>query len=165
MESASLVLCELKGEVNSNPGILDSYPELPVKIKDINELLPKFLPYGSKIGDFFITKFSKYNILTYVFRIKNYIHRDDLLSISAMIRKKENPEIYKPVLKNIIDFLEENDLLTVTILKNHLNKIFDAINAENDILIEGIRIEISKMFAEAKKEFGKSQINLRGNVF
>ena len=165
MESCNLVICELKGSVNSNPDIISSYPELSINEKKSKQLIPKFLPFGSKIGDFFTTNYSKYNVLSYIFRIKNYESRDDLISISTLIKKREDPEIFKPVLKGIIDTLDENDLLTEEILKINLAKIFEAINQEKDLLIEDTFIELSKIYSEVKQNLQKSKPKLKGSFF
>lgn len=165
MESANLVICELKGNVNSNPDIIKSFPNLTLKEKQTKEALPKFLPFGAKAGDFFITAFSKYNILSYVFRIRNQDYRDDLVSLSALIKKRENPEIFKPILKAIIDDLDKNHLLNEDILRENLEIIFNGINSEEDITIEGYSIELSKLFAETKEKFMKPKLKLEGNFF
>ncbi|TXT58438.1 MAG: hypothetical protein BAJALOKI2v1_370004 [Promethearchaeota archaeon] len=165
MESQSIIICELKGIENSNPEMVSSFPGFQFKEFEKNDLIPKFLPYGSEIGDFQISNLSKHIILSYIFKIKNPINRDDLLSISVMIKKKKNMEIFKPILKKIIDELDRYNLLNEEILKNNLNKIFDAINKETDIIIEGNIIEISKLYKELKNEYLKKKPKLEGNFF
>ena len=165
MESANLVLCELKGIVNSNPDIISSYPELSIKDSKVKDMIHKFLPFGAKIGDFFITNYSKYNILSYIFNLKNSQNRDDLVSISVLIKKRENPEIFKPILKGIIDNLKENNLLKEDILIKNLNVIYESINQEKDIEVDNIKIEISKMFEELKQNLIKSKLKLKGSFY
>ena len=83
-----IIVCELKGSENSNPVILDSYPldgEDQISVK----MLPKFLPFGARAGDYLINRSGKTTILSYIFKIENSDDRDDLLSISIVLGKKD----------------------------------------------------------------------------
>jgi len=163
MESSNLVVCELKGIENSNPEILFSFPPLNLNDKDHNDLIPKFLPFGSKISNFYVSRYSKYNILSYIFKIKNDNNRDNLVSLSALIKKRENAEIFKPILKLIVNTLDENHLLTEDNLEKNLALIYKGINDEQDIVIENISISISKKFEQIKSKLIKDKPKLKGS--
>ncbi|TFF89243.1 MAG: hypothetical protein EU549_01290 [Promethearchaeota archaeon] len=165
MESKNIVICELKGIENSNPEMISCFPRFDLKEFDKKDLIPKFLPYGSEIGDFQVSYLSKHIVLSYIFKIDNLINRDNLLSISMMIKKKKYMEIFKPILKKIIDELDKYDLLTEEILKKNLENIFKAINKEKNIIIEGNTIEISKLYKELKNKYVKNKPKMEGNFF
>lgn len=144
-----IIVCELKGSENSNPVILDSYP-LDVEDQISVKLVPKFLPFGSKAGDYLINRSGKNTILSYIFKIENSDNRADLLSISMVLGKKEKIEIYKLILKEVIDKMGENKLLTEEILKENIKTIYQGVYDEKDITIDFLTIKLSKIYVEAK---------------
>lgn len=165
MESSNIILCELKGITNSNPEILISYPNLEITDVESKNLIPKFLPYGSQTGDFVVNDLQKKKVLSYIFNIKQLEHRDDLVSISVIIEKKKNIEVFKPILKEIIDELDKNGLLTEEILRDNLNTIFEGIYEEKIINIEYLSIDLSKKFKEIKSKLIKQKPNIKGSFF
>ena len=154
-----IIVCELKGSENSNPIILDSYP-LDIEDQISVKLVPKFLPFGSRAGDYLINRSGKNTILSYIFKIENSDNRADLLSISMVLGKKDKIEIYKLVLKEVIDKMGENALLTEKVLKENIKSIYQGVYDEKDITIDFLKIELSKIYAEAEllKEIKKPKI-------
>ncbi|MFX0008428.1 MAG: hypothetical protein ACFFAV_17090 [Candidatus Hermodarchaeota archaeon] len=166
MESTKIIISELKGTINSNPEILYSFPPLDIADLESKNLITKFLPFGSKSGEFISSAFGmKKTILSYIFTIKNVDNRANLVSISIIIDKKANPALYKPALREIIEHLEENSLLTEDILKSNLETIFIGINEEKEIQIENISINLSSIFNEIKTKLIKPQPKLKGSFF
>lgn len=157
-----LIVCELKGSENSNPIILDSYP-LDIEDQISVKMLPKFLPFGARTGDYLINRAGKNTILSYIFKIKNSDCRDDLLSISIVHEKKDKIETYKLVLKEIIDKMGENLLLTEKILKENIKMIYQGVYDEKDITIDFLKIELSKIYAEARSLYEIKKPKIRGS--
>jgi hypothetical protein len=158
-----LVICELKGHENSNPMILTAYPNSDTAYEEYHSQIPNFLPYGVKLGDFREKKIKKYRIITYIFRISSINNRDNLASISIILDKTLNSELYKMVLKEIIDLLDKNNILNERILENNLKEIYEGINTEKDIQIENISINLSEFFKENKPKFIKEKPKLKGS--
>ena len=100
------ILCKLGGYNLSSPEIVISYPTLDPTLSESEDLLSKCLPMGINSGDFSVNKYSKCNILSYAFKIEHEQSREDLLTISILLKKKLNIEVYKPVLENIISTLK-----------------------------------------------------------
>jgi len=157
-----IIVCELKGSENSNPIILESYP-LDAEDQILVKILPKCLPFGSRAGDYLINRSGKNNILSYIFKIENSDYRDDLLSISIVLGKKDKIEIYKLVLKEVIDKMGENLLLTEEILKENIKTIYQGVYDEKDITIDFLTIELSKIYAEAKLLYEIKKPQIRGS--
>lgn len=150
---------------NSNPEILSSYPGPVAKRFEKVKLIPKFLPYGSNLGDFQVNYLEGSVVLSYIFKIDGHQIRDSLLSISIMLKKKQNMEIFKPILKKIIEDFQKHNILTEHILVNNLNNIFDGINQEKDIIVEGFKIEIAELYKELKLQYLRTKPQLEGNFF
>ncbi|MFX1322670.1 MAG: hypothetical protein ACFFAQ_13620 [Promethearchaeota archaeon] len=162
MITSNIIICELKGSINSNPCILGSYP-VDIKDKKSMQMIPKFFPFGSEPGDFLTNKFDKNLILSYIFTIKKINERDDLMSISIIFDKKENLEIYKLVLIEIIESLSNNQLLTEENLKKYLPIIFKGIYEECNIEIDAVKIELHKIIENARAKYIKRKPNIRGS--
>lgn len=165
MASEYSVIMKLGGFVGSNPEILSSFPPLNMNPDETKNLLAKSFPHGVKVGDFIEDKHGKYNVLSYIFRVKREEDRDDLFSFSVLISKKDKTEIFKPVIKELIEILDKNNILTENILKGNQNVIFEGINYEKDIQINGINIEFHSIFKEIKKLILKEKPNLKGSFF
>ena len=157
------VLCKLGGFTNSNLQILSSYPSLDVSSEA--EILSKCFPIGSKVGDYIIDKYYKYNVLSYVFKILQQDDRDDLLAFSILLGKRDNSEIYKPVIKGLIDILEQNGLLTERVLIEYQQTIFEGMKKEKDIKIENVVINFSGIFTDIKSKILQQKPNLKGSFF
>ena len=165
MFSQKAILCKLGGKVNSNPEILSSFPPLEATVDDMQEIMTKCLPIGSKSGDFVMTKYKDNSLLAYIFRVKTMELRDDLMSISILIDKKLEPEFYQPILKIIVSSLDEEGLLNEEILKRYQQNIYEAINKEMDLKIESITIPLSEQFKSINSKIKKEKPNLRGSFF
>lgn len=165
MFSQKAILCKLGGKVNSNPEILSSFPPLEATVDDMQEIMTKCLPIGSKSGDVVMTKYKDNSLLSYIFRVKTMELRDDLMSISILIDKKLEPEFYQPILNIIISSLDEEGLLNEEILKRYQQNIYEAINKEIDLKIESITIPLSEQFKSINSKIKKEKPNLRGSFF
>ena len=157
------VLCKLGGYVTSTLEIVSSYPSLDVSSEP--EILSKCFPIGSKVGDYIIDKYNKYSVLSYVFKVLQEENRDDLLTFSVLLRKKSNTEIYKPVIKELINVLEANGFLTEKVLTEYQQTIFEGMNEEKDINIENIVIDFSRIFTDIKSKIIKQKPNVKGSFF
>lgn len=165
MASEYAVLMRLGGFVGSNPEILNSYPSLNMKQNESNELLAKSFPHGVHEGDFVEDKYGKYNILSYIFRVKRDEDRDDLYSFSVLLSKKDKSEVYKPILEELIKILDKNNLLTEHILMSNHKTLFEGISQETDIEINGFKIEFHELFKEIKSKVLKPKLELKGSFF
>jgi hypothetical protein len=165
MASEYAVLMRLGGFVGSNPEILTSFPSLNMKQGESSELLAKSFPHGVHEGDFVEDKHGKYNILSYIFRVKREEDRDDLYSFSVLLSKKDKTEVYKPILEELIKNLAKNNLLTEQILMNNHKSLFEGINQEIDIEINGIKIELKDLFEDIKSKVLKPKPELKGSFF
>jgi len=159
------VLCKLGGYDFSSPEIVISYPTLDPTLSESEDLLSKCLPIGINSGDFSVNKYSKCNVLSYAFKIEHEEERNDLLTISILLKKKLNVEVYKPVLENIISTLKYCDLLTEKILTDYIQTIYNGINEEKLILIDDVPIDLSIIFKEIKSKIFKPRPEVKGSFF
>lgn len=160
--SSKIVICGLKGSVNSNPEILSSFPQLQIGVSEFPELLTKCLPFGSKMGSFIINNYKKQIVVSYTFKITQSNGRDDLASISLLLDKKQDPELFEPILKDIIELIENNNLLTDEFLTNNLEAIFHGIESEEAILLGDLELNLEKYFKSRKE---KRKPKLKGSFF
>ena len=165
MASEYSILLKLGGFVGSNPEILNFFPSLEMSQVESNILLNKSFPHGVRAGDFVEDKYGKYNVLSYIFKVKQDENRDDLFSFSILLNKKDKNEVYKPVLQELIERLDENNQLSEDILTNNHKTIFQGINQEEDIEINGFNIELHEIFKEIKKKILKQKPQLKGSFF
>jgi len=159
------ILCKLGGYDLSSPEIVISYPTLDPTISESEDLLSKCLPTGIKSGDFVVTKYSKCNLLSYAFKIDHEEERNDLLTISILLKKKLNMEIYKPVLENIISTLNCCGLLTEQILVDYIQTIYDGINEEKLVLVDDVPIDLSIIFKDIRSKIYKPRPEVKGSFF
>ncbi len=165
MTSEWAILCKLGGFVNSNPELISTYPTLDISLEDSNEILSKCFPIGSKSGEFIIDRYKKYNVLSYIFSIKQTQERDDLFSLSVLLGKRDKVDIYKPALKELIEILSLNGLLNEKILLDYQKTIYEGISKEEDVVIENVSVEFSKIFKEIKAKILKEKPQLKGSFF
>jgi hypothetical protein len=103
--------------------------------------------------------------LSYAFKIEHEEERNDLLTISILLKKKLNVDVYKPVLENIISTLKYCDLLTEKILTDYIQTIYNGINEEKLILIDGAPIDLSIIFKDIKSKIFKQRPEVKGSFF
>jgi hypothetical protein len=80
-----------------------------------------------------------------------------------LLNKRDKTEIYKPVLKSLIDILDANGILGQDILTEYQQIIFEGINQEKDIYIENVAIDLSNIFKEIKSKILKQKPKLKGS--
>ncbi len=157
------ILCKLGGYDLSSPEIVISYPTLDSTLSESEDLLNKCLPMGINSGDFAVNKYSKCNLLSYAFKIEHIEERNDLLTISILLKKKLNIEIYKPVLENIISTLKFCGLLSEKVLSDYIQTIYNGINEEKLILIDGAPIDLSIIFKDIRSKLIKPRPDVKGS--
>lgn len=157
------IVSKLGGHVDSNPEILSAYPPLQDTEEPKQDLISYCLPIGSKAGDFIVNKYNKNTILSYIFAVEKSEHRDDLFSFSVLIDKSLDPENYKPIIQYLIEKMREYNLLNEFILQEYQSILYEKLNEESDIEIEGITIETANLFRQFKKKKGKP--DLKGSFF
>ena len=165
MTSEWAILCKLGGFVNSNPELISSYPTLDISLRESNEILSKCFPIGSKPGEYIIDRYKRYNVLSYIFSVKQTQDRDDLFSLSVLLGKRDKVDIYKPALREFIEILGLNGVLSESILLDYQETIYEGINKEEDVIIEKISVEFSKIFKEIKAKVLKEKPQLKGSFF
>ena len=164
MASEYAILAKLGGYVGSNPEIISSYPPYSA-VGNQNEILNTCFPMGAKAGKFFEDRFRKYLSLSYIFKVKHNQQRDDLFSFSILLHKRDKVEIYKSIITEFVYKLENNGLLSQSVLTDYHQNIYDGINAETDIYIEDLLVDFSRMFKEAKAKILKQKPDLKGSFF
>ncbi|MBD3195155.1 MAG: hypothetical protein GF317_08880 [Candidatus Lokiarchaeota archaeon] len=165
MYSERTIISKLGGNIGSHPIILTSYPVKDLAEDETKDLLSKCLPDGIKVGEFCIKRYKKHHLISYIFRVEKQEHRDDLFSFSILLHKKYQPDNYTPILKKIIDDLQDNGVLSEEILKDYQQEIYDGINEERDIKIESNLIELSDLFEKVKEEPSDEKPKLKGSFF
>jgi hypothetical protein len=158
------LFCKLGGFIGSNPEIVSSFPSLS-GFGEKSDILNTCFPIGINVGDFHEDRYKKYLVLSYVFKIPRLDDRDDLFSLSVLLHKRENVEIYKPVLQELISLLDNNGLLNEEILKNYNQSIYEGLNDEKVIYIENLLIDFSRIFKEIKTQKLKAKPDLKGSFF
>jgi len=103
--------------------------------------------------------------LSYAFKIDHEEERNDLLTISILLKKKLNMEIYKPVLENIISTLNCCGLLTEQILVDYIQTIYDGINEEKLVLVDDVPIDLSIIFKDIRSKIYKPRPEVKGSFF
>ncbi|TXT53692.1 MAG: hypothetical protein BAJALOKI2v1_880013 [Promethearchaeota archaeon] len=162
----SLHVLKLGGHEDSTLQIVASYPRVEISEEEAKNLILKCFPLGSKEGDYYSEKYQKSKVLSYIFKIKKEGERDDLFSISLMIDKKANEELYEQILKYVIDTLDTDNYLTEEILINNQEQIFEGISNEADITIDELNIGLSDMFKKLRKELNTDQNRkIKGSFF
>jgi len=164
MNISAIVLSELKGSVNSNPQILCSYP-YEINYLESSNLIHKFLPFGSQAGDCFESRIAKERVISYVFKIKNYQGRDDLMSMSLITSHKDELETGKLVLKEIVEIFEKRGKLNEIVLETNLKSIFVGIEGETEITTKELTVDLEKIFAQVKPKEEKKKQSLKGALF
>lgn len=164
MATEYAILAKLGGFTGSNPEIISSFPSTS-SFGEQTEILKKCLPIGSKVGQFIEDKFKKYQILSYIFKIKQKGKRDDLFSFSILLHKREKVEIYKIVLKEVVEILKANGLLNEGILSKYHKTIYEGLNQEMNVCIEDLLIEFSRIFKDIKAKILKQKPQLKGSFF
>jgi hypothetical protein len=159
------IICKLGGHVDSNPELIISYPPLEETDADSKDLIYNCLPTGCKSGDIVIKKYEKFSLISYIFSLKKEMARDDLFSFSILLNKKIEPEIYTYVMRQFIEILENNNLLSENVLINYQNLIYESFNEEKDLDIDDKTIKLSDLFGNAKTELKKDKPDLKGHFF
>ena len=164
MASEYALLCKLGGFVGSNPEILSSFPSVAGVGEEV-DILNTCFPVGAKVGDFHEDRFKKYLVLSYIFKIQQLAERDDLFSLSILLHRRDKVEIYKPVLRKLVEKLEQNGLLNEEILTEYHKTIYQGINDESDVHIKDLLVDFSRIFKEVKAEVLKQKPDLKGSFF
>ncbi|TFG03051.1 MAG: hypothetical protein EU542_03430 [Promethearchaeota archaeon] len=162
MASEYAILAKLGGFVGSNPEIVSSYPPYSA-VGNQSEILNTCFPIGAKAGKFFEDKFRKYLVLSYIFKIGQNVERDDLFSFAVLLHKRDKIEIYKAVITELINILDNSGKLCEGILTEYHQQIYEGINSESDLYIEDLLIDFSRIFKEVKAKILKEKPKLRGS--
>ncbi|TFG16621.1 MAG: hypothetical protein EU531_05950 [Promethearchaeota archaeon] len=162
MASSYAIIAKLGGFVGSNPEIVSSYPPYSA-VGNETEILNTCFPLGAKAGKFFEDKFRKYLVLSYIFKIRQTAERDDLFSFAVLLHKRDKVEIYKAVITDLINILDNCGKLSERILTEYHQQIYEGINSESDLYIEDLLIDFSRIFMEVKAKILKEKPHLRGS--
>lgn len=95
--------------------------------------------------------FEKKVIYTYDFEIPTKFQKRDISYSVSLVSDKRDERIYI-ALEKIINSLKEESLLTEEILLSYEREIYEAINREDDLVIEGRVIGISEVFQEEREK-------------
>ena len=127
------IVSGLEGRVGSNPKILSIFPNT----LDASEetIIQKSLPQGANPDEFYEDTLGSNKILVYTFEIPNEEGRNDLASIGLVLDDNIIIKNLEPIIKNLIDWLKSNNLLTYEIIQENLPKIIDGINNKSIIVI------------------------------
>ena len=165
MISVRTIICKLGGKPNSSPEIINAYPHLDPSSAQSKRLLSACLPMGTKIGNFSFSKYNKHDVISYAFKITQLEDRGDLFTLSILLKKRLDAEIYKPIIKSIIDKMNEEQILSEGVLLRYTETIHLGINEEKIIEMGNIHIDLSSIFEEIKKKLTKPKPELKGSFF
>jgi len=165
MITVRTIICKLGGQPNSSPEIIKSYPSLDLSSEQSQELLLTCLPVGTKIDNYSNGKYKKNNVISYSFQSMQTEDRSDLFTLSLLLRKRLDAEVYKPILKSIINIMKVNSILTEDILRDNIQTIHFGINEEKTIQIGDIPIDLSNVFEDIKIRLTKPKPELKGSFF
>jgi hypothetical protein len=165
MITVRTIICKLGGQSHSSPEIIKSYPALDLSIEQSKKLILKCLPVGIKVDNYSLGKYKKNNIISYAFQIMQSIDRSDLFTISILLKKRLDSEIYKPILKSIIEIMDNEKILTEKILREYIQTIHFGINEEKTIQIGNNSIDLSSVFKDIKTKLTKPKPELKGSFF
>ena len=144
------LLSTLPGYSGSNPEIIN---EFEAKWNEsLDELFAKILPFGAEPDQFFTNHFKKEKLLSYTFEITRKDSRNDLASITFVINKKANLTSIKLLIKEIIERLNSNKLLSIELLNSNLNNITEAINKESKLKIGSFIFDINYFLKSNKQK-------------
>ena len=85
--------------------------------------------------------------------------------LSILLKKRLDAEIYKPIIKSIIDKMNEDQILSEGVLLRYTETIHLGINEEKIIDMGNIHIDLSSIFEEIKKKLTKPKPELKGSFF
>ena len=165
MISVRTIICKLGGQPNSSPEVIKSYPYLDPSSGQSKKLLLACLPMGTKIDTFSVGYHNKHNVISYAFKIMHSDDRGDLFTLSILLKKRLDAEIYKPILKIIIDKMREEQILTEAVLIKYTETIHLGINKEKNIKIGEYQVELSPIFEEIRIKLAKPKPELKGSFF
>ncbi|MHA1932316.1 MAG: hypothetical protein ACW96X_07225 [Promethearchaeota archaeon] len=165
MITVRTIICKLGGQSYSNPEIIKSYPALDLSTEQSQELISRCLPLGIKIDNFALNKYKKNNVISYAFKIMQSQDRSDLFTLSILLKKRLDAEIYKPILKSIIEIMDNKQVLTEKALRDNIQTIHFGINEEKTIQIGNIPIDLSSIFEDIKIKLTKPKPELKGSFF
>ncbi|MHA1916399.1 MAG: hypothetical protein ACW986_18165 [Promethearchaeota archaeon] len=165
MITVRTVICKLGGQSHSHPEIVKSYPPLHLSSEQSKEILSLCLPVGININNYSIFKYKKYHLISYAFEIKQSEERSDLFTLSILLQKRLNAEIYKPIVKSIIETMAEKNVLSEDVLRDNIQTIHSGINEEKTIQIGDIPIDLSLVFEDIKSKLSKPKPELKGSFF
>ncbi|MFW9785031.1 MAG: hypothetical protein ACFFFB_22305 [Candidatus Heimdallarchaeota archaeon] len=164
MATEYAILAKLGGFIGSNPEIISFFPPLN-SVSEEKEILYKCFPIGSKVGEIIEDKYTKYLVLSYIFKVQQKGDRDDLFSFSILLHKRDKVEIYKYILKELMERLELKGLLNEAILSKYHKEIYNGINQEINVYIENELINFSNIFKNIKNKLLKQKPQLKGSFF
>ncbi|MBD3256047.1 MAG: hypothetical protein GF383_13205 [Candidatus Lokiarchaeota archaeon] len=159
------IVCKLGGHINSELELVISHPPIKEGETNLKKIINQCLPIGCKAGEVIEKKYNKNRLISYIFSIEKNDERDDLFSFSILLKKKQEAGLYKSILKKFIRLLDQHGLLSEAIFKKYQKSIYNSFNQEVDLEIENIVFHISEIFKEKRKEFGKSELDVRGSFF
>jgi hypothetical protein len=91
--------------------------------------------------------------------------RSDLFTLSILLKKKLDAEIYSPILKSIIEIMSDKRILTEQVLRDSIQAIHFGINEEKIIEISNISIDLTSVFEDIKSKLIKPKPELKGSFF
>lgn len=123
------------------------------------------IPPGCKAGDFIEMEYEKDIFLGYIFNVENNEGTKELMSLSMLLSQDQDLEVYKLVIKEFIEELEQNGLLKEKVFTNNQESIFQSFNLEKNLEIEQISIPLSRIFKKKRRLCNKQKLNPKGKFF
>lgn len=151
MSSASIALvCRLGGESNSRLEVLASCSDKAFGEEEMRSLAHKCITKVRDGGILHLDKHEDKKIVSYVFGLAREGRRGDLVSLALVLPKKENPQLYTPLVEEIARILEEQENLTPFFLVRNLQTIYDGLSQIRDIELGGTLVEIERIHQDTK---------------
>ena len=141
----ALIFSRLGGHKGASPEVVKIEPtEFKIPYDDI---IAQTLPFGGTINDFFTKTIAGERLLVYLFKIENLEYRADLASISIVYKEGANKFILQDAIIDLFAFFQENNILSVEMVKHNLAKIMECFNTNKKITIEALVKNKKKKFS------------------
>jgi len=130
----------LEGCVGSNPMLLKIYP--PTQDYTEEAIIAKALPHGAQPYQFYMDTMDSRKLLIYTFEIAQE-GRNDLGSIGFVVGKDTIIENLQTLIKDLVEDMQANGLLTFAILQEYLPQIIEGLNKQSKIKFGKVKFDVA----------------------
>jgi hypothetical protein len=139
---STLMVSGLEGCVGSNPMLLKIYP--PTQDYTEEAIIAKALPHGAQPYQFYMDTMDSRKLLIYTFEIRQE-GRNDLGSIGLVVGKDTIMKNLQTLIKELVNDMQTNGVLTFDILQEYLPQIIDGLNNQCKIKFGKVKFDVASM--------------------